>query len=362
MSEAVISGSQPDDLEAEYDYIVVGVGAAGCVMAHRLSQDGRFRVLAIEGGGTAIAQEKIADPRLWATNFGTDSDWCCTSTPQPHLNGRRIATPVGRIVGGGSSINATVWLNGDKADYDAWEQAAGPGWGFEHIVRNFKKTERFAGGESAMRGGAGMIATRTSDKSHPVTRAFIESAVACGKTEHPDVNDIAHVGDAAGQKDINTDAQIRRVSAAHGYLVPALNAPEPDAADRRGGDQARHRARRLPRRRGRAAGRNETHRRRQGSDLERRRLDVAEALDAVRRRPRRSPAPAWHCGRRGSAARRAKPARSSADAAWRSRRRVRRRRRPTPATPASPGTKAIQSDPGPTSRFSAGCIRRAWRG
>ena len=142
-----------------------------------------------------------------------------------HLNGRRIVTPVGRMVGGGSSINATVWLNGDKADYDAWETAAGPGWGFEHIVRNFKKTERFAGGESAMRGGAGMIATRTSDKSHPVTRAFIESAVACGKTEHPDVNDIAHVGDAAGQKDINTDAQIRRVSAAHGYLVPALKRP-----------------------------------------------------------------------------------------------------------------------------------------
>jgi choline dehydrogenase len=70
-----------------------------------------------------------------------------------------------------------------------------------------------------------MIATRTSDKSHPVTRAFIESAAACGKTERPDVNDIAHVGDAAGQKDINTDAQIRRVSAAQGYLAPALKRP-----------------------------------------------------------------------------------------------------------------------------------------
>ena len=223
MSEAVITGARPESLKSEYDYVIVGAGAAGCVMAHRLSQDGRSRVLLIEGGGTGIGQEKITDPRLWTTNFGTDSDWCCTSVPQKHLDNRRIVTPVGKIIGGGSSINATVWLNGDKADYDAWERAAGPDWGFEPIIRNFKKTERYAGGGSAMRGGAGVIATRTSDRGHPVTQAFIESAVACGKTEKRDVNDIAEVGDAAGQKDINTDVQMRRVSAAHGYLAPALS-------------------------------------------------------------------------------------------------------------------------------------------
>jgi choline dehydrogenase len=222
MGEAIIAGARPESLNAEYDYIVVGVGAAGCVIAHRLSQDGRFRVLAIEGGGTDVAQAKISDPRLWTTNFGTDTDWGCVSVPQRHLNGRQIVTPVGRVIGGGSSINATVWLNGDKADYDAWANAAGPDWAFEHVVRNFKKTERFAGGESEMRGGSGMIETRASSREHPVTQAFIESAVACGKTDVRDVNDIPHVADAAGQKDINTDTDIRRVSAAHGYLMPAL--------------------------------------------------------------------------------------------------------------------------------------------
>ena len=222
MNETAIAGVRPEQLRAEYDFIVVGAGAAGCVMAHRLSQDVRASVLLVEGGGTDIGQTKISDPRLWTGNFGTDTDWGCRSVPQAHLNGRAIVTPVGKIIGGGSSINATVWLNGDKADYDAWEAAAGPLWGFEHIVRNFKKTERFAGGESAMRGGSGMIATRASDASHPVTRAFIDSAVGCGKTEQRDVNAIAEVGEAAGQKDINTDAQMRRVSAAHGYLVPAL--------------------------------------------------------------------------------------------------------------------------------------------
>ncbi len=223
MGDGIVTGVRPESLKAEYDFIVVGAGAAGCVMAHRLSQDGRSRVLLIEGGGTDIGQAKVSDPRRWTENFGTDTDWCCSSVPQRHLNDRVIVTPVGRVIGGGSSINATVWLNGDKADYDAWEKAAGPNWTFQHVVRNFKKTERYEGGESAMRGGSGMIATRTSERSHPVTRAFIESAVACGKIDERDVNDIAGISDATGQKDINTDSEIRRISAAHGYLAPALN-------------------------------------------------------------------------------------------------------------------------------------------
>lgn len=225
MDAIAIGGVRPESLKAEYDFIVVGCGAAGCVMANRLSEDGRFQVLAIEGGGTDIAQPKISDSRLWPTNFGTDTDWGCSTVPQPHLNGRTIVAPVGKVIGGGSSINATVWLNGDRADYDAWEAAAGPDWGFDHIIRNFRKTERFAGGERAMRGGSGMIATRTPDRSHPVTQAFIRSAVACGKTEQGDVNNVADIGGIAGQNDINTDPAIRRVSAAHGYLRPALARP-----------------------------------------------------------------------------------------------------------------------------------------
>lgn len=214
--------AQRANLKAEYDFIIVGAGSSGCVMAHRLSQDGRTSVLVIEGGGTNLDQDKIRDPRIYTQNFGTDTDWGYKSTPQKHLNNRVIVAPVGRIIGGGSSINATVWLKGDKADYDQWEAAAGPNWSFNHIVRNFKKVERYADGESTVRGGDGMIATRKPAVDHPVTRAFIASAVALGKTEQLDVNNVASTGDITGQQDINVTVDMRRISAAHAYLLPAL--------------------------------------------------------------------------------------------------------------------------------------------
>lgn len=215
--------AQLASLKSEYDYIIVGGGSSGSVLAHRLSQGGQMSVLVIEGGGTNLNQEKIFNPMVYTRNFGSDTDWGYKSVPQKALNNRVIVAPVGKIIGGGSSINATVWLKGDKADYDAWEAAAGPGWGFDSIIRNFKKTEKFAGGETAIRGGNGMIATRKPAMTHPVTHAFVASAVGLGKTEHMDINNVASIGDAAGQQDINVDANMRRISAAHAYLLPALS-------------------------------------------------------------------------------------------------------------------------------------------
>ena len=211
------------NLRSEYDYIIVGAGAAGCVMAHRLSQSGQASVLVIEGGGTNLDQEKIFNPMIYTRNFGSDTDWGYKSVPQQALNNRVIVAPVGKIIGGGSSINATVWLKGDKADYDAWEAAAGPAWGYEPIIRNFKKAERYAGGATAIRGGDGMIPTRKPAMAHPVTHSFVASAVGLGKTEQMDINNAASVLDAAGQQDINVDANMRRISAAHAYLLPALS-------------------------------------------------------------------------------------------------------------------------------------------
>ena len=218
-----VQSAQLANLKNEYDTIIVGGGSSGSVLANCLSQDGRASVLVIEGGGTNLDQEKIFNPMIYTRNFGTDTDWGYKSVPQKALNNRVIVAPVGKIIGGGSSINATVWLKGDKADYDAWEAAAGPGWGYEQIIRNFKKVERYAGGETAIRGGSGMIATRKPALAHPVTRAFVDSAVGLGKAEHMDINNIASVGNAAGQQDINVDANMRRISAAHAYLLPALS-------------------------------------------------------------------------------------------------------------------------------------------
>ncbi len=217
-----VQSAQLANLRSEYDYIVVGAGSSGCVIAHRLSQSGTASVLLIEGGGTNLDQEKIRDPRVYVRNFGTDTDWGYKSVPQRHLNNRVIVAPVGKIIGGGSSINATVWLKGDKADYDQWAAAAGPNWGFDHIIRNFKKAERYAGGATAIRGGDGMIATRKPAADHPITRAFMASAAALGKTENLDINDVPSLANFTGQQDINVTADMRRISAAHAYLLPAL--------------------------------------------------------------------------------------------------------------------------------------------
>jgi choline dehydrogenase len=210
-----------EKLRDEYDYIIVGAGSAGCVLANRLSATGAS-VLLIEGGGTDIQQPKIAFTERWSTNFGTDTDWGHKSVPQKHLNNRVIVAPVGKIIGGGSSINATAWLRGTKQDYDAWEKAAGPNWSFEKLIPAFKRVERYEGGESELRGGDGAIATRMPAANHPVTLAMIAAAREMGFTEHFDINNTADWLEATGQQSTNTDHSMRRFSAVHGYLYPAL--------------------------------------------------------------------------------------------------------------------------------------------
>ena len=216
-----VQGAQLANLKGEYDYIIVGAGSAGCVMAERLSKDGRFTVLLIEGGGTDIEQQKIAVPIMWATNIGSDTDWGNKSVPQKHLANRVIPAPIGKIVGGGSSINAMVWLRGDKADYDEWEAVAGSDWGFMSIAQSFKKIERAAGGESTYRGGSGPIPNFRTAMGHPVTRAFIEASKEQGIPENMDLNGAPSVL-GAGQMDQNIENG-RRFSAVHGFLLPALS-------------------------------------------------------------------------------------------------------------------------------------------
>jgi choline dehydrogenase len=213
--------AQNANLKGEYDYIIVGAGAAGCLMAHRLSQGGRASVLVIEGGGTNIEQEKIAGPLQWPTNIGSDTDWGNKTIPLAHLENRVIPVPVGKIIGGGSSINAMMWLRGDKADFDEWEALAGPNWGFNSIAARFKKLERYAGGEGQYRGGSGPIPTQTTALSHPVTRAMIEASKEQGIPEKSNINGSATML-GASQTDHNIENG-RRVSAAHSFLLPALS-------------------------------------------------------------------------------------------------------------------------------------------
>ena len=126
-------------LRPSYDYVVCGSGCAGCVVASRLAANGAATVLLIEAGGWDTAPEVI-DPGQWFTNLGTDRDWGDIATPDPGVNGRAIPEHMGRVVGGGSSINATIWARPFKADLDHWAEVTGdPAWGYEHGLEIYRQ-------------------------------------------------------------------------------------------------------------------------------------------------------------------------------------------------------------------------------
>lgn len=209
-------------LLASYDYIVVGAGAAGCVLANRLSANPAVNVLLLEPGSADVDQPKLYDPTLWPANLGSETDWAYVSAPQAGLNGRELSLPAGRVIGGSGSINGCVWVRGDARDYLAWERAAGPAWGAARMFSNFRRVESFSGAPDPRRGRDGPIATTTLATGHPLTRPLIEAGREFGLRE------VALNGDplldGVGLGDVNI-RDGRRSGPAQGYLLPALSRP-----------------------------------------------------------------------------------------------------------------------------------------
>ena len=201
-----------------YDYVIVGAGSAGCVVANRLGEDPDVRVAVIEAGPPDDAPE-IHIPAAFGPNLTSDWDWALFSEPEPGLDHRRNYLPRGRVVGGSSSLNAMIYIRGNRADYDEWAAMGFAGWGYEDVLPYFKRAEDNERGASRYHGVGGPLSVSDSRSMHPVVEAWVEAAGQAGIPHNGDLNGATQEG--AGRYQV-TQRDGRRCSAAVAYLHPAV--------------------------------------------------------------------------------------------------------------------------------------------
>jgi len=206
------------DVDA-FDYIIVGAGSAGCVLAGRLSESGQHRILVLEAG-PADNNPWIHLPIGYGKLFYHPVlNWMYRTEPQPYLDGRVIYQPRGKVVGGSSSINAMVYARGQAEDYDGWEQAGNPGWGWREVLAAYRRMENHALGESAWHGSDGPVhITDITASAHPLTHTYVKAVQETGLPFNSDLN--GETGEGVGYYQINTGGGFR-ISAAKAYLRPA---------------------------------------------------------------------------------------------------------------------------------------------
>jgi len=208
-------------LEGAYDYIVVGAGASGAIVAGELSKTGA-KVLVVESGGADTAPT-ISNPSIWFYNIGGPLDWKLPIAPVPQLNNRKFNMALGHVLGGGSSINAMVWSRGMERDYDAWQRSGAKGWGFKDVLPTYKAQEDWEGGANEWRGVGGPVHIRKPGDPHPTAPAFIEAARQMGFPIIDDMNGPMRAG--AGYINMNIAADGTRVSSSRAFLRPNLDRP-----------------------------------------------------------------------------------------------------------------------------------------
>jgi choline dehydrogenase len=208
-------------MKPSYDYVIVGAGAAGCVLAGELSASGA-EVLLIESGGKDDAPT-VLNPSVWFYNVGGPLDYHLPISPLPQLKNRNFNMALGHVLGGGSTINAMVWIRGTQADYDRWAANGAKGWAFADVLPVFKSQEDWEGGADAWRGAGGPIHIRRPRDPHITAPAFIDAGREMGMPILDDVNGPVRAG--AGYINMNIAADGTRVSAARAFLHPALSRP-----------------------------------------------------------------------------------------------------------------------------------------
>jgi choline dehydrogenase len=206
----------------EADFVVVGAGSAGCVMAARLSEDPSTNVILLEAGGEDT-NFWIHIPLGYGKTFANKSvNWMFQTEPDPGANNRSIYWPRGKVLGGSSSINGMVYIRGQHEDFDHWRQLGNPGWSAADVLPYFKRSERNMRGKDDWHGADGMLAVSDATYSHPICDAFIDSAVELGFPRNDDFNGENQEGVGYQQ---TTTRNGRRCSTAVGYLHPAMRRP-----------------------------------------------------------------------------------------------------------------------------------------
>ena len=203
------------------DYVIVGAGSAGCVLASRLSEDPDVQVLLLEAGGPDTAAE-IHVPAMFPLAFKSSLDWDLFGEEEPGLGKRRLYLPRGRVIGGSSSINAMIYLRGHRADFDAWAASGCEGWSYDEVLPYFKRSEDNDRGEDEFHGVGGPLSVSDSRSLHPFVDAELEAAVQAGYEHIEDLNIDRPEGVSRFQL---TQRNGMRWSAADAFLHPAESRP-----------------------------------------------------------------------------------------------------------------------------------------